>query len=196
MEIWKDIKDYEGFYQVSSVGRVRSMGNGGSNNSKERILKPYKNEYLMVNLFKNGKRTPFLIHRLVAEAFIPNIDNKPFIDHIDTNPSNNKIENLRWVTQKENLNNPLTINKFKSRIGKLHPKHKSILQFDKNMNFIKKWDCARDIERELGFNNSCISDCCNGKIKTSNGYKWGFETEYELIPFKVFDLKIYRKKVA
>lgn len=189
MEIWKPIEKYPD-YMVSNQGRVKSLKNG-----KEKVLKccKYKDEYLSINLCKNGKQKLHKIHRLVAEAFIPNPDNKPCIDHINTIKNDNRVDNLRWVTNKENSNNPLTINKWKIKIGKLHHNHKPILQFDKNMNFIKRWDCAMDVQRKLGFNQSNISSCCREERKTSNGYKWGYVEDYELIPFKVFDLKIYKK---
>ena len=107
-EIWKPIKDYEGLYEVSNLGRVKSLNYRKT--GKEKILKNMKNNngYLVVGLTKNGKRKNYLIHRLVAEAFIPNTEGKPHIDHINTIKNDNSVENLRWVTNKENNNNPLT----------------------------------------------------------------------------------------
>ena len=117
-EIWKDINGYEGLYQVSNKGRVKSLDRYATNHSKkqfrpERILKQNiqqagRSKRCMVVLSKEGKLRPVRVHRLVAEAFIPNPENKPFIDHIDTDSTNNKVENLRWVTAKENSNNPLS----------------------------------------------------------------------------------------
>ena len=208
-EIWKDIEGYEGLYQVSNMGRVKSLGNGSSNNSKEKILKERnrnKKGYKMVALYKANKKE-FSIHRLVAQAFIPNPKNKPCIDHIDTNPSNNRVENLRWATYKENIKNPLTIKKLRlANIGNKNPmygkcdklNHKSIpiLQFTKEGNFIKKWYSATQVEKELGISQGNISMCCNRKRKTCGGYKWDYADDYERMPFNVFDLQIYRKKVA
>lgn len=104
-EVWKDIDGYEGLYQVSNFGRVKSVGRG-----KERVLKAGKNSnnYLTVVLCKSKKPKSFLVHRLVAQAFIPNPENKEQIDHINTIRDDNRVENLRWVTPKENGNNPLT----------------------------------------------------------------------------------------
>lgn len=107
-EVWKDIVGYEGLYQISNLGRVKSLNY--KHTGKERILKDRKTNkgYLRAVLYKEGKQKQFLVHRLVAEAFVPNPENKPCIDHIDTNPLNNVCTNLRWVTQKENCNNSLS----------------------------------------------------------------------------------------
>ena len=111
-EIWKDIKDFEGLYQVSNLGRVKSLprfiNNNSKNNkigfySKERILKPSKKKYAIVVLSKNGKTYSFYIHILVAKAFLPNPDNLPEVDHLDGNKLNNHVDNLEWVTSKENV---------------------------------------------------------------------------------------------
>lgn len=117
-EIWRDVRGYEGFYQVSNKGRVKSLDRYAKNHSTlqfrpERILKQNiekvgRSKRCSVVLSKNSKTKVMKVHRLVAEAFIPNPENKPQIDHIDTNMSNNSVENLRWVTAKENMNNPLT----------------------------------------------------------------------------------------
>ena len=117
-EIWKPIKDYEGLYEVSSIGRVRSLGReiidskGRKQCFKERILKLQYDRYgyLYVPLRNRDNRKKFKVHRLVAEAFIPNPKNKPCVDHINTIRDDNRVENLRWVTVKENSNNELTRN--------------------------------------------------------------------------------------
>lgn len=115
IEIWKDIEEYKGLYQVSNLGRVRSIRNG-----KEKILKPFDNHgYLRVQLYKDGVRKKETVHRLVAKTFIPNPENKPYVDHINTIREDNKVENLRWVTHEENINNPLTnIKRKKSLTGR------------------------------------------------------------------------------
>ena len=131
-EIWKDIKDYEGLYQVSNYGRIKSLKrkvktkNGNYQGYNEKILKygETNKKYYIVALCKNGKISAKLVHRLVAEAFIPNPDNKPCVDHIDTNSKNNNSINLMWCTQKENCLNPITrINNSKSKI-KWHKERK------------------------------------------------------------------------
>ena len=119
MEIWKDVVGYEGLYQVSNMGRVKSLNYG-----RERILKASDNGsgYLYVALCKKGKYKNFLVHRLVAMVFISNPENKPCIDHIDTNKRNNKVENLRWVTHEENMNNSLS----KKHVSENHGQAKGI----------------------------------------------------------------------
>lgn len=104
-EIWKDIVGYEGYYQVSNIGRVKSLFR------YKKVLKGNVTTwgYLQVNFRKNGKSRYYSIHRLVAQAFIPNIKQFPCVDHIDGDKSNNHVENLRWCTQKDNLRNPITL---------------------------------------------------------------------------------------
>lgn len=114
MEIYKDIEGYEGLYQISNLGNVKSLerkvikgnGNGGLYILPERILKPGKggNGYYLVVLSKDGKHKNKMIHRLVAEAFIPNPDQLQYINHKDENPANNIVENLEWCTPKYNCN--------------------------------------------------------------------------------------------
>ena len=107
-EVWKPIKDYEGLYEVSNLGRVKSLNYRGT--GKGKILKNIEDSkgYLTVCLTKNGRHKMLKVHRLVAETFIPNPEGKPCIDHINTIKNDNRIENLRWATNEENSNNPLT----------------------------------------------------------------------------------------
>lgn len=114
-EVWKPISGFEGLYEVSSLGNVKTLEREIYNaqgklhyRRKERLLKVNGSRYPSVVLCKDGKIYPKAVHRLVAQAFIPNPENKPFIDHIDTDPYNNRVDNLRWVTQQENCLNPLT----------------------------------------------------------------------------------------
>ena len=206
-EIWKDIEGYEGLYQVSNLGRIKSLPHFRNNGSggymqKSKILKYGRNRknYLSINLCKNGVCKQFSVHRLVAQTFIPNPENKPEIDHIDANPLNNMVENLRWVTHKENMNNPLSRKKQSVSMqgkkypqGKEHKQSKSILQLNKYGELIKKWDSVMDIEREMGLKHQNICHNALGKSSNCGGYKWGYVNDYERIPFKIFDLNIYKK---
>ena len=112
-EIWADVKGYEGRYKISNFGRVKSIGRFSIQNHwiPEKILKQHKSQggYLETSLYIDGKRTHKKIHRMVAEAFIPNPNNLPEVDHIDTDKNNNCVSNLRWVTHQENHMNPNTI---------------------------------------------------------------------------------------
>lgn len=107
MENWKEIKGYEGLYLISDCGRVRSLAKVGS--TEEQIMRPFTQDgYLRYTLRKDGTKRNFLAHQLVARAFIPNPYNRIYLDHIDTDKTNNHVSNLRWVTKKENSNNPQT----------------------------------------------------------------------------------------
>lgn len=172
-EIWKDIKGYEGKYQVSNLGRVKSLN--FHRGCSEKILKAYitNKQYLRINL--NGKK--FLIHRLVAETFIPNPENKPQVNHINTIRNDNRVENLEWCTNKENCNNPLSKIHYSScRTNENNYASKPILQFTTNGYMLKKWDNSREIERVTGIHNGTIRGCCNGLYgrKTAGGYIWKF----------------------
>lgn len=173
MEEWRDVKGYEGLYQVSNMGRVKSLGNGNSNNSKEKILKPGKDKkgYLIVIICKNGKRKTCKVHRIVAEAFIPNYDNKYEIDHINCIRDDNRVKNIRLCSHKENMNNPKTIKcESECHKGNRNKLSKKVICIEINEIFNSTGEAAR----ELGINKSHISDCCNGKRKTTGGYHWKY----------------------
>lgn len=169
MENWKDIKDYEGLYQVSDNGDVRSLNYNGT--KERRNLKFGKtNKYLQVLLYKDKKKKRFLVHRLVAEAFIPNPLNLPQINHKDENPSNNKVSNLEWCDNKYNHNYG-TINK---RVAdKLS---KPVLQFTLNGEFVREWSSTAECGRN-GFDFSAVAKCCRGKLKQYKGFIWKYKGE-------------------
>ena len=176
-EIWRDIRGYEGLYQVSNLGRVKSLR---SNN----ILKggSYPNGYLFVGLCKHNKVKTCMRHRLVAQAFIPNLLNKPEVDHINTDKNDNTVENLRWVTHYENDHNPLTVKHrmkahvgLKERVGKKHTQSKEVLQLALDGKVVRDWESIGEVERHLGFGHSNIISCLKGRQKTSYGYKWEYK---------------------
>ena len=153
----KDVKGYEGLYAVTSCGKVWSYKN-------EKFLKPgiYKKGYLYVNLWKDGGFKTKQIHRLVAEAYIPNPDNLPQVNHKDENKANNCLQNLEWCDCKYNNN-----------YGTRNERHKKpILQFDLKGNFIREWPSATDVGKEV---NVAICKCLKGKSKTSLGYIWKYK---------------------
>ena len=189
-EIWKPKKDYEGLYEVSNLGRVKSLGNGNSNNSKERILKPGKvrGGYLQVTLSKNREIKHFLIHRLVAEAFLPNPLNKPCINHKIEGDEGKKINmvffnedgtvdeeksTIEWATYEEN-NNYATRNE---RAGKANTNgkcSKPVLQFSKTGEFIREWPSTMECGRN-GFNKGHVAECCRGERNFHKGYIWKYK---------------------
>ena len=184
-EIWKDIEGYENLYQVSSEGRIKNLNYFKT--GKEKILKggKYGSGYLKVKLFKDGKGKNYAIHRLVAQAFIENPDNKPQIDHINTDKTDNRVENLRWVTNKENMNNPITRqncsknNYYKGKTGSKHHNSIPIYQLTKEGDIIKKWECAATVAKELNISRIGIRRCCQGKAFTAGGYAWKNVSDYE-----------------
>lgn len=197
-EIWKTIENYPD-YQVSNLGRIKSLKFG-----RERVLKQAKNTqgYYFVILYQNKKQKIYRVHKLVALHFIPNPQNLPQIDHIDTNRQNNYVSNLRWVTNKENCNNPITKIKYskankgknKGRVlsqetkDKMSIAHKGnpnlalskpILQLSKSGNIIlRKWDSAHQVKRELNIIQSNVCKCCNNKRKSCGGFKWMYLQDY------------------
>lgn len=189
-EIWKDIPEYEGLYQVSNLGRVKALPKYCFNGSVdwlmgERILKPLEiHIYVYVCLYKDKKYRRRSIHQLVAEAFIPNPENKPDIDHINTIRADNRAKNLRWVTKSENMNNPLTrIRLSESKKGNPQPKGKNnnrsrlILQYTLDGKFLKEWHGSREIVRALGGDNSYIIKCCKGLYPHAYGFIWKYKEE-------------------
>lgn len=180
-EIWKDIKNYEGLYQVSNLGRVRSLNKcvKHSNhymNLKGQILKPQidcQTSYKKIRLCKDGKYKHHSIHRLVAEAFIPNPNNYPVINHINENRIDNRIENLEWCTQKYNCNHGTKNKRTAIKLSK------PVIQYDLDGNYIRKWQSAMEIQRQLGYANTNINACCNNKIKRVYGYIWKYPRDIE-----------------
>lgn len=174
-EIWKDIPGYENLYQVSNFGRVKSNHHGRGH--KPKMLKNIsRNGYVSVILCKNKSQKNVFVHRLVADCFVPNPENKPCVNHIDGDKSNPCSSNLEWCTQKENISHAINNGLFKPNarylLNKAPRPTKPIYQFDKNGKFIKKWDSCRDVCNYLGVKDSHIYDCISGKCHSAYGFIW------------------------
>lgn len=174
-EIWLDIKGYEGQYQISNFGNVKSLSrkiwNGKVYASyPEIILKtfPYENKYLNVKLYKNSKLKTYMVHRMVAEYFIPNILDKREVNHKDGNKHNNHISNLEWVSHKENA-----IHAFENGLTNTKHMDKEIIQL-KDGVVINTFKSISEGERQTNIKVCNISSCCHGRQKTAGGYEWRF----------------------
>lgn len=142
----------------------------------ERICKSNTSKDGYLRVWIDGKVK--FVHRLVLESFIPNPENKPCVDHINTIRTDNCVENLRWTTHKENCNNPLSIEHYRGKLGAEHHSSIPIVQLTKDGVFVKKWPAAAEVKRELEISNVSIAACCRGKLKSAGGYKWVYASDY------------------
>jgi hypothetical protein len=193
-ELWKDVDGYEGLYQVSNLGNVRSVDreyevtrNGVTFMSRKegKRLTPVRRRhgYLGVMLYgkgghaKRGFRT-FSVHRLVAKAFIENPNGYTEVNHLDECKTNNRADNLEWCDRKYNTNYGTT-QKRRSEIMKNDSRSsKKVMQMDIHGNEIKIWPSLHEIQRQLGYWPSTISNCCNHRKQTTTayGYRWEYIT--------------------
>jgi len=181
-EIWKDIEDYKGLYQVSNYGRIKCLerivpcsnqfGTYSTRKIKAYILSPYRrnakrnDNHLVVCLYKNNIKKLHFVHRLVAQAFIKNTNNYPFINHLDGNPLNNYVDNLEWCTVQMNT-------KHAYKIGLAKPSNtKQVNQYTLDGTFIKTWNTIKEAEKTLKLYH--ISDCCHNKRNRAGNFLWKF----------------------
>jgi hypothetical protein len=174
-EVWKDIQDYEGLYQVSNLGRIKSLPRNGTINSN-RILKQFiKNSgYCCVILSKNNMTVCKTVHRMVAQAFLNNPNCYPVINHKDENKLNNNVNNLEWCTQKYNINYGVCREKMSKNHSHKGRKGKPINQFDKDMNLINTFKSITEAGEKLKINYKNICMCCKGQRKTAGNYIWEY----------------------
>lgn len=185
-EIWRPIKGYEGLYEVSNKGRIKALAKVTYHGSivrkrPEMLLKQRvsKKGYLEVMLSKDSISKNYKVHRLVAEAFIENDDpiNKTTVNHKDENKLNNCVENLEWMSSYDNYRYGTGQQRsIANRSGKLNGKARRIVQIDKNTNeIIRVFDYIKEAVEYLGVSTHAnIVYCCQGKLKTAYGYKWGY----------------------
>lgn len=186
MEKWKDIIGFEWWYQISNIGNVRSIDrtivykNLRSRKFKWAIksLRPNHQWYLFVTLWKNNVWIDYRINRLVAQAFIPNQENKPQVNHKNWIKTDNRVENLEWCTASENKKHSYDalweISYCKWKFWWNHTASVSILQYSKNNIFIRKRDSIIEAARYLNIDSSHISKCCRNKLKSC----WSFIFKY------------------
>ena len=173
IEEWKPIEGYEGLYEVSNMGRVKSLGNDKSR--KEKILSQYesKSGYLKVTLCKDNKLKPFRVHRLVAKAFIENPNNLPTVNHINEIKTDNRLDNLEWMDYIQQQRHGTCIQRRaeKERNG---VRSKQVYQYTKDYELVKIWESTNEAGRN-GFNQGNVSACCKGKLKHYKGYIWSYK---------------------
>lgn len=184
-EIWKDVEGYEEFYQISSLGRVKSKdrlisSRGGKFVKPGRVMKLHVNRtgyYYVLLTDGNKKAKNIKVHRLVAMNFIDNPLSKPFVNHIDGDKLNNTITNLEWVTPKENIEHAIEIGLFKPKEMCRHKKDaRKIGMFSKDGELIKTFDFSKDAAEYVGTDSKTIIKVCNKykSYKTAKGYKWEY----------------------
>jgi hypothetical protein len=185
IEIWKPVVGWEDSYMVSNLGRVKSLdryvphrNDGYFQFIKGKIRKTKFNNggYEMITLKKNGKEKTCLVHRLVAEAFLPNSDNLPEVNHKDEDVKNNTLENLEWCDRIYNLHYGTAMQRRSEKI--ITP----VIQFTLDGELIRKWDSMKDVENALGINRGNVSNACSGRCKSVGGSKWEYyDTDRYLI---------------
>lgn len=160
-------------YSITMSGRV-------INNTTKKCKKPTDNHsgkgYLHVDLYNNGKRKKFFVHRLVAEAYIPNPDNKPYVNHIDGNPKNNNFQNLEWCTPLENVEHAVKVLKCGQQYAKANAKRqRPVKQIDvTTQRVVAVYASMGEAERKTGIRTEYICQACKGKIRQCFGYTWRY----------------------
>jgi len=181
-EIWRNVSGYEGLYQVSNLGNVRSLNWHGEGYTRNLYLKKHPAGYYQVELRGGECRSKMVtVHRLVAEAFLPNPLNLPCVNHKDEDKRNNQVENLEWCTYEYNnrYSRDLHPERFKpketrSKRAYTKQKHLRIVQLSLNGEPIREWANATEINKHLGYSVWSISQCCRNKRHTAYGFRWQF----------------------
>ncbi len=191
-EIWKDIPGYEGLYQVSSFGRVKSLSREAAVQSKSHRSVPSKilslnmnrGGYPSVCLCRENKKTTYLLHRLVAQAFIANPKGKRTVNHINGNKSDNRVSNLEWNTYSENIAHAFKVlgrqptRPWLGKGGKGYHANKKIHQLSIDGKFIREFDSITEAAESINLSLSAMSRVLTGKHKTAGGFMWAYSTDY------------------
>lgn len=172
LEIWRTVKGYEGLYEVSSFGNVRNANSG-------RPLNPcrHRTGYLSVVLYKDKKPKRFLIHRLVATAFIDNANNYEFVNHLDEDKANNSAENLEWCSREHNMRHGTVGARISKKRG--HDSRtggRPVAQIGDNGEVLKTFKSIANASRETGAARTSIWECCNGIHIKANNSRWAYLT--------------------
>lgn len=168
VEVWRDINGYEGLYQVSNLGNVRSLNWGNTGVVRNLYLKPHRKGYLQVELHKNAKRRMFTVHRLVATHFVQGFAIDRVVNHINEIKTDNRAENLEWVSY--SYNNLYSWRNRQRNLSSSPP----VIQYSMQGEVIKVWDSPIDVKHSLRYSDWSIRECCRGKRKQAYGYRWQF----------------------
>lgn len=194
-EIWKNIPNYEGLYQASNLGRIKSLErlvnykiDGFYRKVSCRILSQSNiRGWLHCSISANGGNRSIHVARLIALSFIPNPENKPTVNHKNRIKNDNRIENLEWATAKEQTKNIFDVGGRKTQSGENHWKSMRVYQYNVNGELVSEHETATSAAKKFNSKASTICDCCNGRWKSAHGYIWS----YKLLDKKYFDsLKI------
>ena len=180
-ELWKPVKDWEQYYEISNYGRVRRI-RYDDNSKKEQYRLPYylkpkkdKDGYLKYALCLKRKNKYYFAHRLVATHFIDNVKKKPCVNHKDGDKQNNYVNNLEWCSIRYNNVHALENGLRNMKNNKLS---KEVYQYDMDGNLVNIFQSANDAKRITGYSQGHISECCRGEIKQYNGYIWKYKIKY------------------
>lgn len=181
-EVWKDIEGYEGIYQVSNLGRVRSLDrkvatvHSALRTIKGKTLVPWTDKYgyLHVNLWSECKMKSQMVHRLVAGAFIPNPDNMQEVNHKDEDKKNNRADNLEWCNTRYNINYGTRTKKVSTTRISQAILGKGVEQLTISGEHVRTYDSIREASRATGADKAVIVRCCKGKTQTAGGYRWRY----------------------
>lgn len=182
-EIWKDLKGFDLPYQISNKGNIKCLthtiidvlGRKYVRYEHNMSLTKHKSGYVVVTLRKNNSRSVCRVHVLVAKTFIDNPDNKPTVDHIDGNKTNNSVNNLRWYTIQENKRNPNTfLQSIEATINSCKSRTKKVYQLDSNYKVIAEYNSAEEAAKNVGCSSVFIHRCCVMSKRTAKGYHWSY----------------------